>query len=78
LDALRFDPFNCGGGLRPSGMFNRWRAGAYPLSQRAWRRTKRDGAERQDTADANLRALDGGLNAARLRATRQEVRNITR
>jgi hypothetical protein len=78
LDALRFNPFNCGGGLRPSGMFNRWRAGAYPLSQRAWRRTKRDGAERQDTADARLRALVGGVNAARLRATRQEVRNITR
>jgi hypothetical protein len=78
LDALRFNPFNCGGGLRPSGMFNRWRAGAYPLSQRAWRRTKRAGAERQDTADARLRALVGGVNAARLRATRQEVRNITR
>jgi hypothetical protein len=78
LDALRFNPFNCGGGLRPSGMFNRWRAGAYPLSQGTWRRTKRDGAERQDAADARLRALDGGVNAARLRATRQEARNIAR
>ena len=58
LDALRFNPFNCGGGMRPSGVFNRWRAAAYPLSQAAWRRTERDGAERQDAAEARLRALD--------------------
>jgi hypothetical protein len=58
LDALRFNPFNCGGGMRPSGVFNRWRATAYPLSQAAWRRTERRGAERQDAADAQLRALD--------------------
>jgi hypothetical protein len=60
LDALRFNPFNCGGGMRPSGVLNRWRATAYPLSQAAWRRTERDGAERQDAADAQLRALDRG------------------
>ena len=59
LDALRFNPFICGGGMRPSGLFNRWRAGAYPLSQAAWRRTKRDGAEQQDAAEARLRTLDG-------------------
>ena len=58
LDALRFNPFNCGGGMTPTGVFNRWRAGAYPLSQAAWRRTERGGAERQDAADARLRALD--------------------
>jgi hypothetical protein len=58
LDALRFNPFNCGGGMEPSGVLNRWRARAYPLSQAAWRRTERDGRARQDAADAALRALD--------------------
>src|SRR4051794_23598578 len=57
LDALRFNPFNPGGGMRPSGVFNRWRVAAYPLSQAAWRRTERNGAERQDAAEARLRAL---------------------
>lgn len=57
LDALRFNPFNCGGGMRPSGVFNRWRADAYPLSQAAWRHTGRDGAKRQDAAERQLRAL---------------------
>ena len=57
LDALRFNPFNCGGGLEPSGMLNRWRATAYPASQASWRRTERDGAARQDAADAELREL---------------------
>jgi hypothetical protein len=78
LDALRFNPFNCGGGMAPSGMFNRWRAGAYPLSQGAWRRTKHDGAERQDTADARLRALHGGVNAAPSASDRQEAKTIAR
>lgn len=35
-DALTFNPFNCGGGLRPVGALNRLRDYAYPLSQRAW------------------------------------------
>jgi hypothetical protein len=35
-DALRFNPFNCGGGLEPAGVLNRLRDYAYPLSQRAW------------------------------------------
>jgi len=41
LDALRFNPFNCGGGLEPAGWLNRLRDYAYPLSQAAWGR--RDG-----------------------------------
>jgi hypothetical protein len=36
LDALRFNPFNSGGGMRPVGLLNRLRDHAYPLSQRAW------------------------------------------
>lgn len=40
-DALRFSPFNRGGGLEPVGSINRLRDYAYPLSQRAWAR--RDG-----------------------------------
>lgn len=36
LDALPFNPFNCGGGMRPVGLLNRLRDYAYPLSQRAW------------------------------------------
>jgi hypothetical protein len=57
LDALRFNPFNCGGGMHLSGVLNHWRMAAYPLSQAAWRRTERDGAERQDAAEAQLRTL---------------------
>jgi len=53
LDALRFAPFNCGGGLRPAGALNRLRAYAYPMSQRAWAR--RGGRARaQARADAEL------------------------
>jgi hypothetical protein len=37
VDALRFDPLTCGGGLEPVGVLNRLRDYAYPLSQRAWR-----------------------------------------
>ena len=40
LDALRFNPFNCGGGLEPVGWLNRLRDYAYPLSQAAWGRRK--------------------------------------
>jgi hypothetical protein len=37
-DALRFNPWNTGGGLELTGVLNRMRDIAYPLSQRAWGR----------------------------------------
>jgi hypothetical protein len=37
-DGIRFNPFNTGGGLEPTGAFNRLRDYAYPMSQRAWTR----------------------------------------
>jgi hypothetical protein len=40
-DALRFNPWNAGGGLEPTGMLNRLRDYAYPLSQHAWGRDRR-------------------------------------
>jgi hypothetical protein len=53
LDALRFNPFNCGGGLEPVGWLNRLRDYAYPLSQAAWGR--RNGRARaQAKADQAL------------------------
>jgi len=53
LDALRFNPFNCGGGLEPAGWLNRLRDYAYPLSQAAWGR--RGGRARaQELADRTL------------------------
>lgn len=56
LDALRYSPFNSGGGLVPVGALNRLRDYAYPLSQRAWGSTgERAHAQRQ--ADAEVRAL---------------------
>ena len=54
LDALRFSPWNTGGGMEPTGVFNRWRKAAYPWSQAAWRLTGRDAARRQDAADRVL------------------------
>ncbi len=64
LDALRFDPFNTGGGLEPVGVLNRLRAYAYPLSQRAWGGTG-ERALAQHRADAEVRALasSGGPSA---------------
>lgn len=50
LDALRFDPWNCGGGLRPAGLLNLMRPRAYSLSERAWARTRRGGAASQRLA----------------------------
>lgn len=44
-DALRFDPFNTGGGLELAGALNRLRDYAYPMSQRAWAATGPDGAQ---------------------------------
>ena len=48
-DALRFNPWNSGGGLEPAGLLNRLRDYAYPLSQRAWGRGER--AAEQAAAD---------------------------
>ncbi|HEY0633598.1 MAG TPA: hypothetical protein VGC98_16195 [Thermoleophilaceae bacterium] len=56
LDALRYSPFNTGGGLEPIGFLNRLRAYAYPLSQRAWGSTG-ERASAQRRADAELLAL---------------------
>jgi len=62
VDGLRFSPFHCGGGLAPSGVLNRLRDYAYPLSQAAWAR-RGDGAQAQRVAEAQLRALprDGSV-----------------
>jgi hypothetical protein len=54
MDALRFNPWNTGGGMAPAGWLNDARDRAYKLSQGAWRRTRRDGAARQDSADRTL------------------------
>lgn len=54
LDALRFNPFHCGGGMAPAGVLNRLRDYADPLSQAAWAR-RRDGARMQALAEADLR-----------------------
>jgi hypothetical protein len=56
LDALRFNPWNSGGGLEPAGVLNGARDRAYRMSQAAWRRTQRHGAELQDGADRRLTA----------------------
>jgi hypothetical protein len=56
VNALRFNPFHCGGGMSPVSVLNRLRDYAYPLSQRAWAR-RGDGARAQLQADAHLRRL---------------------
>ena len=56
LDALRFNPFNCGGGLEPVGLLNRLRDYAYPLSQAAWA-GRDERAAKQVEADATLRLV---------------------
>jgi hypothetical protein len=58
LDALRFNPWNTGGGMEPAGWLNGARDRAYKLSQGAWRRTRRDGAALQDSADRELERLE--------------------
>jgi hypothetical protein len=58
LDALRFNPWNTGGGMEPAGWLNGARDRAYKLSQGAWRRTRRDGAALQDYADRELARLE--------------------
>lgn len=54
-DALRFNPWNTGGGLELDGFLNRLRDYAYPLSQAAWRAARRDGGERQAAAERAIR-----------------------
>ena len=54
LDALRFNPWNTGGGLEPAGWLNETRRRAYPLSQAAWGRTRRGGLQVQDEAQREL------------------------
>lgn len=51
-DALRFNPWNTGGGLQPVGLLNRLRDYAYPLSQRTWGRL--GPGERQSAAEATI------------------------
>lgn len=58
LDALRFNPWNTGGGLEPAGWLNGARQRAYNLSQGAWRRTRRHGGALQDAADRELERLE--------------------
>jgi hypothetical protein len=50
-DALRFNPWNTGGGLEPAGLLNRWRRRAYPMSQAAWGVTREGAREDQRVAD---------------------------
>jgi hypothetical protein len=70
LDALRFNPWNTGGGMQPAGWLNDARDRAYKLSQRTWRRLRRHGAIRQDAADRELERFarasltDGGTTHA--------------
>jgi hypothetical protein len=51
LDALRFNPWNTGGGLEPAGWLQAARYQSYRRSQAAWGRTPGQG-ERQDAAEA--------------------------
>jgi len=50
-EALRFLPLNAGGGLEPLGLLNEMRRYAYPMSQWAWGRTRRDGSRTQREAE---------------------------
>ena len=64
LDALRFNPWNTGGGMQPAGWLNGARDRAYRLSQGTWRRLQRNGAVRQDAADRELERLARSLVTA--------------
>ncbi len=66
LDALRFNPFNSGGGLEPAGVLNRLRDYAYPMSQAAWARRGGRGRLQQES-DAALRAMRSSRVAPRRR-----------
>ena len=66
VDALRFNPFNTGGGLEPHGVLNRLREHAYPMSQAAW--ALRGGNRRaQRRADEILAGRRPPARAERLR-----------
>ena len=54
LDALRFNPWNTGGGLEPAGWLNETRRRSYSLSQAAWARTRHKGRQAQEAAEAEL------------------------
>jgi hypothetical protein len=62
LDALRFNPFNAGPGLRPSGRLNEWRRRAYRESQQGWGQGERAAAQRQ--ADEVMDAFARGAGTA--------------
>jgi hypothetical protein len=48
-------PLKAGGGLQPVGVLNEMRRYAYPMSQWAWGKTRRDGARLQREADRLVR-----------------------
>ena len=58
-DALRFNPWITGGGLEPGGWLNRTRRAAYPMSQAAWRTTRRGGGRAQHEAERAVARLRG-------------------
>lgn len=62
-DAMRFNPFNSGGGLRPAGFVNAMRRYAYPLSQAAWRRARPGATRAQDAAEQLVAHGAGGAPA---------------
>jgi hypothetical protein len=64
LDALRFNPWNTGGGMRPAGWLNGARDRAYKLSQATWRRTRRGGGRLQDAADRQVERLSSTTTMA--------------
>jgi len=68
-DALRFLPLNAGGGLEPLGILNEMRRYAYPMSQWAWGRTRRDGARTQREAKriSDARVLSFSHHSLRIR-----------
>jgi hypothetical protein len=59
VDALRFNPWNTGGGMAPAGWLNGARDRAYTFSQAAWGVTRPSGAARQREADRQVDALAG-------------------
>jgi hypothetical protein len=54
LDALRFNPWNTGGGMNPVGVLNGARDAAYKLSQSAWGRELPGAAEAAERRLAEL------------------------
>lgn len=60
VDALRFNPWNTGGGMAPAGWLNGARQRAYAFSQAAWGVTRPSGAALQREADREVDALAHG------------------